>query len=263
MRAIASHVRANLIAYLALFLALTGGTAYALDGSNTVFSDDIVNGQVKTADIANAGVGAGDLAGNSVGSGKIVDGSVHIADLSGNAVNSPKVLDGSLTGSDINESSLGQVPDSTELDGESLSQVENVGRNGFGGSCNPDTSAVVTCASTQLLTPAGSSVLVVADGSWYGVDDTSDTVDDDAADAGSCSLAQSGLNNTDISFGGTVRVGQLENDHKFPSQASGFALTGIVSTALDNPTFKVRCNQTNADIRFQDVQISAVRLSSP
>jgi hypothetical protein len=32
---------------LALFLVLTGGTAIALDGHNTVFSDDIVNGKVK------------------------------------------------------------------------------------------------------------------------------------------------------------------------------------------------------------------------
>jgi hypothetical protein len=32
-------------------LVLTGGTAYALDGSNTVFGDDIVDGQVRTADI--------------------------------------------------------------------------------------------------------------------------------------------------------------------------------------------------------------------
>ncbi len=37
---------ANVIATLALFLVLTGGTAVALKGSNTVFSDDIVNDQV-------------------------------------------------------------------------------------------------------------------------------------------------------------------------------------------------------------------------
>jgi hypothetical protein len=41
---ISEHLRSNVVGYLALFLVLTGGTAYALDGSNTVFSDDIVNG---------------------------------------------------------------------------------------------------------------------------------------------------------------------------------------------------------------------------
>jgi hypothetical protein len=43
---------ANVISSLALFLVLTGGTAIALSGTNTVFSDDIVNGAVKGADVA-------------------------------------------------------------------------------------------------------------------------------------------------------------------------------------------------------------------
>ena len=32
------------------------GTAYALDGSNTVFTDDLVNGDVKVADIGEGAV---------------------------------------------------------------------------------------------------------------------------------------------------------------------------------------------------------------
>ena len=44
MRRIRSHLTyANLLSSLALFLVLTGGTAVALTGSNTVFSDDIVS----------------------------------------------------------------------------------------------------------------------------------------------------------------------------------------------------------------------------
>ena len=35
---IRNHLRGNVIAYVALFFALTGGTAFALTGSNTVFS---------------------------------------------------------------------------------------------------------------------------------------------------------------------------------------------------------------------------------
>jgi hypothetical protein len=46
---IRDHLRSNLIGYLALFVALGGSTAFAAD---TVFSEDIVNGQVKTNDIA-------------------------------------------------------------------------------------------------------------------------------------------------------------------------------------------------------------------
>jgi hypothetical protein len=43
---------ANIVSSVALFLALGGGTAVALNGANTVFSDDIVNGEVKSPDLA-------------------------------------------------------------------------------------------------------------------------------------------------------------------------------------------------------------------
>lgn len=47
-----SHLTyANVMATLAVFLVLSGGTAVALNGSNTVFSDDIVDNEVRTADV--------------------------------------------------------------------------------------------------------------------------------------------------------------------------------------------------------------------
>ena len=67
------------VAFVALLAALSG-TAIALPGKNTVDSGDIKNGQVKGKDIR------------------------------GNAVTGAKVKADSLTGSDINESTLGQVP---------------------------------------------------------------------------------------------------------------------------------------------------------
>jgi hypothetical protein len=51
----------NVVASLALFIALTGGTAIALSGSNTVFSDDIVQKNVRTGDIAPGAVTANRL----------------------------------------------------------------------------------------------------------------------------------------------------------------------------------------------------------
>lgn len=66
---------ANVVATLSLFLVLSGGTAVALTGSNTVFSDDIVDNQVKTGDVRN-----------------------------------DTLIGGGLTGSDVKESSLGRVP---------------------------------------------------------------------------------------------------------------------------------------------------------
>ena len=87
---IRAHLRSNVVAYCALFFALSG-VAVALPGTNTVFSDDIVNGAVQSPDIANGGVATADLAGLSVNAAKLAP----------NAVNSGKVLDNSMKAVDI------------------------------------------------------------------------------------------------------------------------------------------------------------------
>src|SRR4051794_11631572 len=102
-RRIGRHLRSNVVGYIALFLVLTGGTAYA---ANTVFSDDIVDGEVKSVDLQDLGVANADLAGNSVGSNKISNGGVANADLGADSVSSAKVADGSLTGGDVADNTL-------------------------------------------------------------------------------------------------------------------------------------------------------------
>lgn len=62
------HLRRQWMGALALFLVLTGGVAYA---ANTVFSTDIVDGEVKSADLAN----------NAVRTTKIANRQVTQADL--------------------------------------------------------------------------------------------------------------------------------------------------------------------------------------
>ena len=84
-RRILRHLRSHMIAYTALFFALTG-TAIALPGHNSVFSDDIKNDQVKAADIDENAVGSSELRTNAVGS--------------------PVVRDESLTAADINDAAL-------------------------------------------------------------------------------------------------------------------------------------------------------------
>lgn len=77
------HFRRNLVAYLALFVALGSGSAYAAS-------------QVTGKDIAK----------NAVRAKHIKDGQVHSAELSAGAVSGEKVADNSLTGADIDESTL-------------------------------------------------------------------------------------------------------------------------------------------------------------
>jgi hypothetical protein len=96
------------VAFIALLAALSG-TAVALPGKNTVDSGDIKKGAVKAADIAK----------NAVTRPKIRNG----------AVNSPKVADNSLTGTDINESTLGQVPSANSASTANTANTANTAAN--------------------------------------------------------------------------------------------------------------------------------------
>jgi len=93
---IRSHLTyANVIATLALFLVLTGGTAVALKGSNTVSSDDIVNDQVFSTDVRDDTLNGGGLT---------------ATDLRPDSVRGSEIKDNALKGIDVAESTLGLVP---------------------------------------------------------------------------------------------------------------------------------------------------------
>ncbi len=79
---------ANVTSTLALFLALTTGTAYAANewtGANirdgSITSADIKNGTVSGTDIKNATVTSSDIADAAVGGSEIADGTVATADI--------------------------------------------------------------------------------------------------------------------------------------------------------------------------------------
>ena len=84
---------ANVCSFLALMIAIGTGSAYA---ANTVFSTDIVDGEVKTADLGN----------NSVRSTKIGNGQVLNQDIGDGAVDSAQVLDESVTSNDLATNSV-------------------------------------------------------------------------------------------------------------------------------------------------------------
>src|SRR5262245_13160888 len=106
-----AHLRQQWIGVIALLVVLTGGTAYALDGSNTVFTDDIVNGDVKVADIGQGAVATDEIANNQVKASDIGDGEVKAAeiangqvtadDLAANSVRADEVADGQVRTQEI------------------------------------------------------------------------------------------------------------------------------------------------------------------
>jgi hypothetical protein len=145
---LSSHIRGNVVGYLALFLVLTGGTAEALNGSNTVFSDDIVNGQVKTPDVGLKAVTAPKLGLGAVRQAQLANGAVTGPKLAPNAVSSAKVIDGSLTGADVqNDSLTGADVDETTLYAQTRT-VSPVGTPLQNGQALRDTLAAITDASS-------------------------------------------------------------------------------------------------------------------
>jgi Sulfatase-modifying factor enzyme 1 len=88
---------ATVVAYLALFVALGGTGAYA---ANTIFSADIVDGEVKTPD----------LAATAVTNNKLASGAVSLGKMASDSVDASKVVDKSLTGADIDEAKLDAAP---------------------------------------------------------------------------------------------------------------------------------------------------------
>jgi hypothetical protein len=91
---------ANICSVLALTVALSTGTAYA---ASTIFSADIVDGEVKAPDLGAAAVTARTIASGAVRSAAVRDGSLVGADLALGTVGGGQVADGSLTGADIGD----------------------------------------------------------------------------------------------------------------------------------------------------------------
>lgn len=81
----------DVMAAIGCFVALATGTAYA---ANTVFSTDIVDGEVKSVDIGN----------NEIGSGDVKDNSINTFDV--HSFLGVDVVDDTLTSADIQESTL-------------------------------------------------------------------------------------------------------------------------------------------------------------
>jgi hypothetical protein len=82
----------DVFALLALFVAVGGTGAYA---ANTVFSSDIVNGEVKSVDIGD----------NEIGSADVKDQSLNTFDV--HSFIGEDVIDGTLTGADLQDGSVG------------------------------------------------------------------------------------------------------------------------------------------------------------
>ena len=110
---ITDHIRSNIVAYLALFVAL-GGTAYAADKIGT---RDIKNGAVKSKQIGDDkvrskdikdenGVKSRDLKNDNIQSVDIKDGDLSEADIAAESITGKSIEDDSLSAAQIDESTF-------------------------------------------------------------------------------------------------------------------------------------------------------------
>lgn len=246
----------DVMAALALFLVVTGGTAFAVVAANQVNSASIIDKEVKARDIAD----------RSIGPFKLKLAGVAKENLGPGSVDSSKVGSDALTGANISEGTLAQVPDSAKLGGRTLSELLTTGGGPLGGSCNPTSTTSILCSQVTVSSSITSNFLVVASGSWFGSDQSNvQFADGDSSDGGSCNLARGGgPAGTDIAFGQVTRLGQLDNTHSGVPLADGFGLVGVSGNVpAGATTFKLKCAESNKDFQVQDASIAAVRLDRP
>jgi hypothetical protein len=125
----------DVLAAVGFFVAVSTGGAYA---ANTVFSTDIVDGEVKTPDIASQAVTGPKLKASAVAASKLAD----------NAVTSPKIIDDAVGAPDIATGAVGPA----ELD--DIFFVDTVESIPSGGVAE----VVATC-------PPGSQL--ISGGAWF------------------------------------------------------------------------------------------------
>lgn len=244
MTRIRAHLRSNIVGYLALLVVMSG-SASALQGHNTVFSDDIVDGQVKAADIKTGAVTSDKIRTGHVRNDDIADDAVTETNVAANSIGGENFANNSitgadisgLTGADVNEASLDAVPVAT---------VAGTGRSAQGTSCDPESESYVSCASVTVDLPAYGRVLMHGYGTGY------TEVDSDSAE-GYCALYTSATGG----FGAVAKVQADDNS------GGEFGLTTITPPmGPGSVAFEVHCNQfqTIGAIQYEKVGLSVVQI---
>lgn len=113
---------ANVVSTLALFLALGGATAFAVDQlpsrsvgakqlrPGAVTADKIRKNAVTAPKIEAEAIKSGKIAGNAVKEAKLAGGAVSGAKLANGAVSTEKIAADAVTGAQLNEATVGKVP---------------------------------------------------------------------------------------------------------------------------------------------------------
>ena len=213
-------------ARITLILILSGETAYALDGHNTVFTDDIVNGEVKTADIGDGQVRGVDVAN----------------DTTGFALRGADLANGSLTGADVDESTHGQVPEAL------AATLGGLGRSTSNHGCDPESETLETCATVSMTLPAPGRVHLI--GRVRAITDDGETVG-----YGSCNFG--------TNFSGPVTSSSVSifvNNTTF-GQVPLVIVTPVIGGGFGLVRNRLRRGRPRGGIHYDFISLTAVALS--
>jgi hypothetical protein len=254
------YLASNLVAFLALFMAL-GGTAYAavIVSSNSQVASDTISGHhppagdhsnlisssINAMDLAGGAVTNGKLGANSVTGSKVADGSLTGADIANGSLTGGKIASGSLsgaalqgdsvTGTQVNESTLGEVP---------VASLGGYGRSTGGVNCAPSGTAYVDCVIVTLNLPSAARVVLTGQGVAQGNGDDA---------AGDCKLV--------TQFGDVAGTQEDLFVHNYPD-ADGFALSGVTGVVGPGSVdFGVDCNNILRGMEYFEVGLTALAIS--
>jgi hypothetical protein len=142
--------------------------------------------------------------------------------------------------------------------GQSLANIV-IGRSDptTGAQCDPNSTTFVTCSDVDVTLPHEGRVLLTGTGGQYAFNA--------GVTQGTCRLTTDGnsLGNSVISLGNQTDASAGVTGAANRGYARGFAttiVTGPVSAGAHN--FALQCNETDADVEFENPQISAVVLGS-
>jgi hypothetical protein len=232
MRRISSHLTyANVMVTILAFIVLTGGTAVALSGTNTVFTDDIANdtqpasggnpaGGLVAADLRPNSVGSSEVTNFSLGNGDFLTGSVDTRVATDNSLSGADVADGSIASDDLAPAARGARAYGRVSAGGTLSRSKNVT------SVTPVSTGVYCIALASSINPA-SAVLVV--GPDFSENGTSTTID-------SASVAEWDANAPNCPSSLQVRTFVYDGDPLDNNDGTG-DLPGNDTVAADNESF--------------------------
>ncbi len=280
---IGTYLRQQHLALLALFLVCAGGTALAVSApKNSVKSKSVKNEALKSQDLKDGKAVAGaDVVDDSLKGADVDEGSLNLgkvelptglpprgpaggglagdypnptiapnsvgaSQIEDSSVKSAEIADNDLTGADVAESTLGQVP-------SALTAAQGgLGRYGFTGSCDPETTAFVACSVVQVPLASPARLLVI------GTVEAAAEVDANNA-VGSCRIGTTSgpVNASEVQM--TVR----DEDDFTPDDELASLVAVTDPFPAGTHAVGIDCNQGSAGaIEYEQARVVAVALSA-